>query len=308
MAHGVLWSTTYIKDFEEERFSVLMAYLKKTSNFKALSNFFRRFNDPKYMYGLLRGCYYQAWGRTSIEFFKESIGHFWRVDKEASQRQILAMFDPKRELGLLPVEVIMCGYINPLPVDLLQLDSAEKQINAIRCICIFPSSFDSLLPMVLELRNSEFPKVKTFLKERLTQLIVEVYHGMLFESIKRLLNASAKDKKFLKEMSKAFKRYQEIKDLKDSVNDLNPRQNERGYMELYQSLEHEQRSKLMENIHQREGSFMSHAKRSVIVRGNAWKSTEKEEITPLRRFAAGHWMHANAVLNPDLFEFELRNM
>tara|TARA_Y100001968_G_C19074996_1_gene580233 strand:- start:472 stop:666 length:195 start_codon:yes stop_codon:yes gene_type:complete len=64
----------------------------------------------------------------------------------------------------------------------------------------------------------------------------------------------------------------------------------------------------MEEIHQSKDTFMSHAKRSVIVRGNAWKLPEKEEITPLQRFASGHWMHGNAVLNPDLFELELRNI
>jgi len=308
VAHGVLWSSTYIKDFEEERFHILMAYLQKTSNFKALTNFFRRFKDPKYMYALLRECYYLAWGRTSIEFFKESIVHFWQVNRESSEKQISAMFDQERQLGLLPVEVIMSGYINPLPMDLLKLDSEAKQLNAIRCICIFPHSFDSLLPMVIQLRNSKHPKVKAYLKERLTQLIVEVYHELLYNSIKELLGSTAKDKKFLKEMSKALERYRKIKELKESVNDLNPKQNERDYMQLFYSLEHERRAKLTEDIHQREGSFFSHAKRSVIVRGNAWKLSGKKEITPLKRFAAGHWMHGNAVLNPDLFELELRNI
>ncbi|MAU14141.1 MAG: hypothetical protein CMH46_01200 [Muricauda sp.] len=306
--HGVLWSTNHITNFEEERFGILMAYLNKTSNFKVLTNFFWRFKDPKYMYGLLRACYYQAWGRSSINFFKEAIGHFWQVNRNASEKQILAMFDPQRQLGLLPVEVLMCGYINPLPVDLLKLDDEDQQVNAIRCICIFPHSFDSLLPIVLKLRHSKFPKVNLYLKERLVQLIVEVYHEMLFESIKRLLGTTAKDKNFLNEMAKALDRYKEIKALKDSVDDLNPRQNERDYMELFYSLEHERRSILMEEIHQSKDTFMSHAKRSVIVRGNAWKLPEKEEITPLQRFASGHWMHGNAVLNPDLFELELRNI
>ncbi|SDQ89813.1 hypothetical protein [Flagellimonas zhangzhouensis] len=308
VVHGVLWSSTYIKDFEEERFRILMAYLQKTSNFKALTNFFRRFKDPRYMFALLRECYYLAWGRTSIEFFKEAIVHFWQENKEASEKQILEMFEPERQLGLLPVEVLMSGYMNPLPVDLMKLESEAKQVNAIRCICAFPHSFDSLLPIVLKLKDSKYPKVKAYLKERLSLLIVEVYHELLYKSIKELLGASAKDKKFLKEMSTALDRYKKIKELKESVNDLNPRQNERNFMELFYSLEHERRSKLMEDINQREGSFLSHAKRSVIVRGNAWKLPEKEEITPLRRFAAGHWMHGNAVLNPDLFELELRNM
>lgn len=306
--HGVLWSINYITDFEEERFGILMAYLTKTSNFKVLTNFFWRFKDPKYMYGLLRACYYQAWGRSSISFFKEAIGHFWQVNRDASEKQIFAMFDPQRQLGLLPVEVLMCGYMNPLPVDLLKLDSEDKQINAIRCICIFPHSFDSLLPIVLKLKDSKFPKVNLYLKERLAQLIVEVYHELLFESIKGLLGTTAKDKMFLREMTKAFDRHKEIKVLKDSVDDLNPMQNERDFMDLFYNLEHERRSILMEEIHQSKDSFMSHAKRSVIVRGNAWKMPEKEEITPLQRFAAGHWMHGNAVLNPDLFELELRNI
>lgn len=308
VVHGVLWASTYIKDFEEERFHVLMAYLQKTSNFKALTNFFRRYNEPKYMYGLLRECYYLAWGRNSIDLFKESIVHFWQVDREASEKQISALFDPEQQLGLLPVEVLMSSYVNPLPLDLLKLDSEAKQLNAIRCICIFPHSFDSLLPMVLKLRNSKYPKVKAYLKERLAQLIVEVYHELLYNSIKELLSTTARDKRFLEEMSKALDGYRKIKKLKESVNDLNPRHNERDYMELFYSLEHERRSKLMEDIHQREGSFFSHSKKSVIVRGNAWKLPEKEEITPLRQFAAGHWMHGNAVLNPDLFELELRNM
>ena len=307
VAHGVLWSSSYIQNFEEERFHLLMAYLQKTSNFKALTNYFRRFNDPKYMYNLLRQLYYMAWGRTSIHLFQDSIGHFWTVNREASEKQISAMFNPERQLGLLPVEVIMCGYINPLPMDLLQLETMEKQKNAIRCFCAFPHSFDKLLPQLLQLRNSKFPEVKAFLKEQLSRLIVEVYHKMLFESIKGLLDDSAKDKKFLKDMSTALERYDKILTLKDSVNDLNPTQNERDYMQLYYSLEHERRTKLIEDIHNREGSFMSHASKSVIVRGNAWKLAGKEEISPLGSVSTSHWMHRKAVLNPELFELELRN-
>ncbi|MBC7000376.1 hypothetical protein [Cytophaga sp. FL35] len=306
VAHAVIWSVEFIKGYEENKYKLLISYLNRTSNFKILDNFFFRFQNPSYLFRLIKSCYYTKWGRNSIKFFENAILHFWSQNLKETQNEILAMFDPRFRLGLLPVEIIMCGHGHPLPIDLQLLDSKNKQLKAVECFCLYPHSINELIPILIKLRESPFPEVVTYLKDELAQLVFDSYNTMLYKSITDLLSTSKEDKQFLAPIKKALDVYNEVKKMKSAVHDVNPHENEKELMNLYYSLEHEQRAKMMDSIGKGEGSFFGFAKNTVIVRGNSWKIQGREEVMPLGTVKSEHWLDARAYRNPDLFEMNLK--
>lgn len=305
--HNVFSVITYdLIEFESKKYEFLILYLGKTSNYNVLRHFFWRFKDPQYLFHLILSVYSTKWGRNSIKFFEQSISHFWTTSRDETEKHILDMFNPKYKLGLLPVEIMMCGYRNPLQVNLLSLGTQEEQIKAIDAICMFPHSFDKLLPLILELRNSKFKSVRDELESQLGHLIIESYHKMLYDSIINLLTDSTSDERFAERLKKPLELYNRVKDLKKSVNDLNPEMNEKDLMNFYYELEYENRLKIMEEINTGENSFLKMAKNITVVRGNSWKIGGKE-IQPLSNFKSEQWINGKAFKNPELFEFTLNN-
>jgi len=294
-----------LKAYEAKKYELLIVYLGKTSNYNIIKDFFWHFNDPKYVFHLLQNVYKVKWVRNSISIFEDSILHFWSVSRDATEKYILKMFDPKFKFGLLPVEVIMCGYGSPLQINLLELKTKNEQEKAIDCFCLYPHSFDRLLPILLELRKSKFRAVKQKLESRLGLLIIESYHGLLYDAVSNLLSKSKADKMFLERLKKPLNLYENIKNLKNKVNDLNPFMNEKDLFNYYIELEKEIHSKMMNEMGK--SSFLREiTKNTIIVRGNSWKFPNKE-VMPLAHIKSEHWIDKRAYLNPDLFELTLNN-
>lgn len=125
--------------------------------------------------------------------------------------------------------------IGALPIDLLKLDTKQEQAKAIEAITLFPHTFDKLLPIVLPLRRSPYPEVVKFLNIKLSELIYDAYHRSLLDDIENLLDESKEDKAFVRPLRDAHKNYESIVSKKESINDLNPYENERDLMDLYYS-------------------------------------------------------------------------
>lgn len=86
----------------------------------------------------------------------------------------------------------MSGRDNPMQIDLLKLKTEEDQILAITMICKFPHSFDKLLPILIQLKDSKFPKVIENLQMQLSVLVYECYNETLIEWLENLIPKSRK--------------------------------------------------------------------------------------------------------------------
>lgn len=250
--------------------------------------------------------YKAGWQRGSINRFESSIFHFWNNDTQETEKHILELFRPEDKFGMLPVEIIMTGSFGALPIDLLKLKTKQQQAKAIEAITLFPHTFDRLLPLVLPLRQSPHPEVVKFLQIKLSELIYDAYHKSLLDDIENLLNDSKDDKSFIKPLKVTLKHYETIVSKKKSINDLNPYENERDLMDLYYSLEHENRAKMMQDMNENPKGFLAAVgKSTIIVRGNSWKQELEDKVMPLGKVESSFILDARLFKNPDLQEYIL---
>jgi len=301
--HGIIYN---LKSFEAEKYKLLHIYLENSENIEIIEHFFYNYVDVKYLFHLMKMFYRAGWQRGSINRFESSIHHFWNKDSIETEKHILELFKPEDKFGMLPVEILMTGNFGALPIDLLKLDTKQKQAKAIEAITLFPHSFDRLLPVVLSLRHSPHPEVIKFLQIKLSELIYDAYHKSLLDDIENLLDDSKEDKIFVKPLKASWKSYKSLVSKKESINDLNPYENERDLMDLYYSLEHENKAKMMQEINENPKGFLSAiGYRTIIVGANSWKQELEDEVRPLGRVASSFILDARLFKNPDLQEYIL---
>lgn len=291
--------------FEDLKYELLHSYLNRTQNIKAISSFFYNFKEPKYLFHLIGVIYNNGWHRNSISLFEQPLSHFWSSSREKTEEFILSLISTKQKTGLLPIEIIMSGRDNPMSIDLLNLKSEDDQNLAILMFCNYPHSFDKLLPVLLKLINSPFPKVIENLQLQLSILICECYNEILIEWLENLIPKSRKKISFLKPIKKALELYKEIKELKHQNNDLNPYYNEKSYMDLYYSLESENRAKMMESVRNNPSGFSSLFKSTSIIRGNSWRLEHEENVMPLGKVETQMFLDTRIYKNPELYEYQL---
>lgn len=297
-----------LKSYENQKYNMLHTYLEKTEDFSILETFFYRIYEPKYLFQFITMIYRTRWQRGSINKFTNSIFHFWKNSPEKTEKNILALFHPAEKLGLLPVEIIMTGNFGALPVDLLKLSTKQEQARAIEAITLFPHSFERLLPVLLPLRYSDHPEVVKFLQIKLSELIYDAYHESLLNDIENLLDDSKEDEEFIRPLKETLSEYEAIVAEKDSINDLNPYENERDLMDLYYSLEHENRARMMKDINENSIGFLAAVgKTTVIVRGNSWKQEFENEVIPLGKIESKFTLDKRLFKNPDLQEYILNS-
>ena len=290
---------------EAEKYQLLYMYLNKTGNFGVIKQFFYGFTNPKYIFDIMMKLFSITPDFCfSIDLFESGIIHSWNSDQINTEKYILDLFKQHSAFGILAVKVLFVGYTEILYVDLLKLEKAEYQITAINSIVRYPHSFDKLLPLLLPLRNSMYKEVREYLQKEIAQKVFFAYHGTVFNLIQENISNSKEDKAFLKPIRKALTDYNKLKELKASINDLNPEENERDLMDLYYRLEHEQHAKAMNEANQGKGTFLEMVKSSIIVRGNSFKFDDREP-TLLAKIESSMLIDGSSYLNPDLYEHNL---
>jgi hypothetical protein len=296
----------FLDGYESDKYGLLHIYLAKTKNFHVIKDFFSyRFNDPAYVFDIMMRSYNARPDyRFPMEFFENGIGHGWNTNQAETEKHILNLFKQGSAFGVLGVKTIFSAYLGIFQVDLTKLDEAEHQATAIESICKHPHSFDVLLPLILPLRHSKLKGVRKHLQEHLAYKVFKTYHGILYDQINEILGNGKDDKAFLKPIKKALNDYEKLKELKESIDDLNPYQNEGRLMDLYRRLEHEAQAKMMKEVNQGKGTFMEMAKNTIIVRGNSWMIREGD-VSPLGKVESKIQIDSNSYLNPDLYEHNL---
>lgn len=297
----------FLEKFEPEKYVLLHIYLKRTNDFNIIDNFFAEYENPAYVFDLMMRLYTAKPDyRFSTALFNNAIRHSWNTKEFETEEQILNLFKQHTAFGMLGVKVICSAYHGVFQVDLQRLDRAEYQLNAINSISKHPHSFDKLLPLILPLRNSKLNGVRKRLQQSLAEKVFSSYHELILNLIKANITTNKRDREFLKPISDALESYKRLKGLKESINDLNPFENERDLMDLYFRLEKETQAKRMEEVYSMKGTFLEMAKNVDIVRGNSWKIGDRE-VSPLHKFESSMLVDSNSFLNPDLYEHSLNH-
>lgn len=295
-----------LNGFEKQKYGLLHIYLTNTKKINTLNDFFYNFNNPIYFFDILARRYNAIGFRMSVDNYSDTIYNFWRKNKDATEAQILDLFS-YNQFGMLATKIIVSGHYDVYPINLLKLDTREKQKLAIQSLLNFPYSIDKLLPLALSLRKSKFKEVTVFLQNTLSELIFEAYHCTLLDLVKKNITTSLKDKKFIEPLEKANKDYEKMRELKNQIMDLNPMENERHLIDLYYSLEHETQAIMMKD-NKSDNSFLFAAKNIVVVRGNSWKLDSHEVPLPMQLISSSFLVDSRAYKNPLDYEYNLENL
>lgn len=304
ITHSLTWS---IKGFEKERYQFLNHIIERTKNINVLRDYFVNFEDPKYFFELFYSSCKVVGFRTDVSLFRYGFEHFIRKSFDKTEIQLLSLITDQSKLIRISVLRLMidsnCNNLN-----LLKIETELGQLRAVEAIMNFPHSFKSLLPMLIDLRNSKFDLVIDEVQNGLCNLILNAYKGELLDWVKEVVGSTKEDKEFLKPLEMTFNYYIKIKELKDGNKHLDPLENERSLVELYYRLEDENKAEMMNEISMGKGSFLAEMSKSIIVvRGNSWKLEGKKEITPLSLISSSSVLDSRAFKNPDLFESNLNN-
>ncbi|GHT08692.1 hypothetical protein FACS189432_04590 [Bacteroidia bacterium] len=306
LKNSIFFDCQIIDGYEEERYNLLVGtFLSKSQNyFKGINDYFENFTNSDYFFDLFSMLYNISYEHNGIRFstkpFEHALSHFWNKDRERTEQHLLNLLSHDVSfLRIGAVDLIRSKHFGIYDVDLHKLDTEQKQLRALEAL-FFQSYFnvDAILPLILSLHNSEYPNVIAYLQQKLSELIIEAYHDHIYDKVIELIN----DEHFLEPIKQALDYYHKIKEIKSSVNDLNPKENERDLVELYFSLEHEENKKLMSKARSEDNSFMALCKNTVIVRGNSWKIRDNE-ISPLGKHEHTFTMDMRMYKNPDLFDY-----
>lgn len=301
----VFFEIRLIDEYETEKYNLLFLYLSKTKHINVIKDFFFQFKNPAYIFDLLMKSFSAKPDYIfSMSLFENGIRHVWSVNQTETEKCILNLFNQHPVFGILGVKVLFTAYHGIYHIDFLRLYKDEYQVNAINSICRFPHSFDKLLPLILPLRNSKFKGVRKHLQKRLAQKVFNSYHESIYNEIEIGIGKNKKDKMFLEPIKKALDDYNKLKELKNSINDLNPRENESDLINLYYRLEHERNAKMQAEVGKGKGTFMELFKSTIIVRGNSFKIDERPPM-PLATIESKLLIDGSHYLNPDLYEHNL---
>lgn len=297
-----------IRGYEKDKYQLLYTYLLQSKDFKVIKKFFKHFKDPIYIFDVMMWLFSLTPDyRFSMNLFEDGIRYSWRNNQIKTQECILNCFREEPTFGILGVKILFTASSGVFSVDLTKLEKAEYQINVINSICNHPHSLNELLPLVLPLRNSKLKGVRSHLQQRLAEKVFDSYRELLYKQIESNIGNTKKEQEFLKPIKGALQDYNKLKEFKESLNDLNPYDNERELMDLYYRLEREAHAKIMNEAREGKGTFLEMLKTVTIVRGNS-SMIREGEITPLAKIESSILVDGMSYRNPDLYESNLNDI
>lgn len=300
-----------IDGYEKERYDFLQYILNKTQNINFIKDYFSTFKDPFYYFHLFSEANSTSGFRTDINIFESGLSHLIDKAPEETEKYLLdTISHENKRLRIGGIKLLLSAYTGIYRINLLKLDNEINQLRAIETIVNFPHSIESFIPMLLDLRKSKFPEVIKNLQQKLSDLVFNAYQEYLYELILgNIDNNDSDDINFIKPIKKSLEHYEDIKKFKASINDLNPRENERDLMDLYYRLEHENQAIMMNEMKEGNGSFLQYlAKSTIIVRAHSWKLDGDDEVRPLGKVEHSVRLDNRVYKNPDLFEYNLNNL
>ena len=270
LRNSIFTACRFLHGHEEERYRLLLeTFLSKTQNYhNRISDYFYNFTNSDYffhLFAMLYDIHYRNRGTMiDIRIFSEALSHFWKIDKVKTEKHLLNLLSHDMpHLRISGVDLIRSKHFGFYDVNMLNLDTSIKQLRALEAL-FFQSFYniDDFLPLILTLYNSPHEAVVTYIQSRLSSLIINSYHDHLYDEVAKHIN----DEKFMKPLKDSLDSYHKMREVKTSINDLDPRKNEHDLMNLYYTLEQEEQHKLMHKINHDDNSFLSMVKQTTIVR------------------------------------------
>lgn len=297
----------FIHDYEKQRYDLLRAALnQKLVNGNFINDYFQNFKSPRYFFDFFAITYSKLKSKTKVDLFENGFCHFVNSTYEQTEKEILELLCDENFHLRTGIIKLWINSRQRRQLNLLLLDSEVKQLRAIEALVAFPFGINKIMPSLLILRNSPFENVKKFLQYSLGILIFDAYQQYAVQLIENSLDNTNEDKQFMKPLRQYLTEFEKVQEVKNAIKDLNPRANEKHYLQLYYKLEGEQHAKSVNDIDKDEGSllFQLGGKSVNIVRGNAWK-IEEREVAALGKFETSISVDSRMFKNPDQFEINL---
>lgn len=303
----VIYSIYSLKGEDMMKYKLLWAYIAHSNNNKIIEDYFYNFDDPLYLFDFIQRSFsFKPTYRFNVDLFRRPINHFLNTQKEKVEEFIIDLFSDEENpiMGLLAVKIFLICNPSIQDLNLLKIKTAQGQINGLNRLIYWPHSIDKLLQPILSLRNSEFEEVRQTLEDGLKEKVFFSYHETIIPLMEKCLTQSENDLRFLDVMKEVVEQYNQLKDIKSSIKDLDPNENEKDLMDFFYAIEYENRAKMIHNIPER-GFLASLGKSSIIVRGNSFKHEGRETPLPLARIETRILVDSEVFLNPELYESKL---
>ncbi|MNJ85765.1 hypothetical protein D3C87_32440 [compost metagenome] len=299
-----------IKGFEEQRYFFLHKFLNKGHDLTIIENYFDHFENPKYFFHFFILMFHQLGTRLDLEYFDDGLRQFWSKNQKETEIHLLEIISHQnRVFRIFGLRLMHHSFSNFNHINVLSLNSAEKQLRTLDGLVSFPFGIDSSISCLLEFRKSKFKQVVNELQKQLAKLVLESYQDYLFELIEQRLSKTKKDLAFLEPIKDTLEVYHQIRNMKAEVNDLNPFENEQDLMNLYFEIEYENKAQIMESVKSGKGTFLEHfSKPSILVRGNSWKIDGQDEVRPMGLISHSIVLDRKMFKNPDWYEKQLSNL
>jgi len=302
----VVYWLCFIKGFEKEKMEFLYRLLDRGFQIN-FSEYFGNFSSPSYIFDFVKNIYANFELEANIAPFQRVFDFFYNTHPDEFEKGLSELlsndFGVIRKAG---VDLLAAKHYGTYNVNLLNL-SRKCQLIVIDTLLSIPFQIEKTLPIVLQLRNSEFPEVKDALLIHCTQLVF-AYEEHIIEVLSEHLNENVDtDAKLLSHVKKIWVDHEKVIKQKQDLLELTPRINQRQLTETYIRSEREHQAELMEQVRKNNSGIMALARNIKILRGCAFKMEANNMITKLGKMEKTTHMDKMYYINPSAYEFAFKN-
>lgn len=289
-----------ITGFEKEKMELLPDFLTLGSG--VFTNYFNHFESPTPLFDLIRDAFLRHGLRTKFDVFSQGISMVFSQSPEKCEHELLRMLtDDLAILRYAGVQILTNNHGHLYPIDVLKLD-AEGQKRIIETLLPQPHGIEKILPFVLKLKATPHDNVFEILTRELKNLI-RAYDHDLVDMVKPCLDLSSpRDQKLQSDLEEVLAQYLKEKDLKNSISEFDPAQNQASMMQLYFRLENEKQAEMIERT--RGNSFFTQMGKTInVIRGNAFKTENNPTITKMSTVSTSMLVDQRYYIDPDYYEW-----
>ena len=293
-----------IEGYDQEKFKLLLRFLSWGIP-QVIVGFFSNFKSPTFLFNLIRQAYTQKGIQVNIKYFESDLFLMHNKFPEEFETELLKLLtDEISAVRFAGLEVMKSKHNDVYSVNLIRLNQAEQEI-ALKALVAFPINIEGLLPILIQLRDSEFEEIKTLLFEKMIELF-NAYNKNLIVMIETLLDLEKKeDLNFIAKIKAEFKKYEKYHELKGNLHELDPYKNEIDYLEKFYRIEQEHQAELMKKISE-ESFIRTIAKNIRILRGSGFKVEQNDNISMLGTYSTEFPVDRRYFLNPEKYNWELQ--
>ncbi|WP_052591915.1 hypothetical protein [Aureispira sp. CCB-QB1] len=302
---AIYWISS-ITEYEEERIDFLFQLVQRDIpvDFRM---YFRKFSDPSYLFRFVQGYYLALKLSANIKLFKPAFDSLESKHPQKFYKNLTELIS--NDIGLIRkagLDLITSKTSGAYNLDLLILDE-KRQVIVIDALLSVPFQIEKTLPIVLQLRNSQFQIVRDFLYQNLKQLIF-AYQGVIIELLESSLDKTVpSDLDLLSKIQRVWTKYKKILKTKKGLLELNPFINQKRYAEMYYREEREFNTEKTEEARKNSTMIqMGLVNEISVIRGCAFKSEGSNRITKLTTIEQITYRDKRYFINPSVYEATYR--